>query len=93
MSDPSTRSVLYEESDSNDIGTVVTDGIRLGLVFLGGSDTAGAPVLGAVPSLGRENRWPLAALPTWAWPTWSEPRYHQRLKPVYDSLRTLWGKW
>lgn len=93
VSDPSTRSVLYEESDSNDIGTVVTDGIRLGLVFLGGSDTAGAPVLGAVPSLGRENRWPLAALPTWAWPTWSEPRYHQRLKPVYDSLRTLWGKW
>lgn len=28
--------------------------------------------------------------PTFAWPTWEQPRWHERLKPVYYALREVW---
>ena len=29
---------------------------------------------------------------TWEWTGWTTPRYHQRLKPVYDSLKAVWSR-
>ncbi|HSB54841.1 MAG TPA: hypothetical protein VLD58_10810, partial [Gemmatimonadales bacterium] len=88
VSDPSTGTILYEESDTGDIGTTRSDGIRVGVAMM----ERGKEVVAALPAADR-GEWRRARFPTWRWPTWTTPRYHQRLKPVYDSLKALWGKW
>jgi hypothetical protein len=94
VSDPSTGTLLYEQSDTGDIGTAHSDGIRVGVAVVGRRRTAaGEPALiAALPRVDAEGRWHAAQFPAWQWPAWSVPRYHQRLKPVYDSLRLLWGR-
>jgi hypothetical protein len=90
VSDPSTRTVLYEESGTHEIGTRTSDGFRIGAVVLRrGTATS---VHGALPAAGRDGRWRADQFTTWTWEPWTTPRYHQRLKPVYDSLKSVWGR-
>ena len=92
VSDPSTRTLLYERRVGDTIGTATSDGMRFGVLLLGRPNraTAAAPLLGALPVV-TGGRWRRAQFPDWTWPTWTEPRYFARLKPVYDSLREVWG--
>ncbi len=95
VSDPSTGTLLYEERDEGDLGTAKSDGIRIGVAIAGQTrnPTIDYALIGALPKPGYGDQWRAGQFPTWQWPTWTVPRYHQRLKPVYDSLRALWGKW
>ncbi len=91
VTDPSTRTVIAEARHDH-VGTAQTDGFRLGLAVT--RESEGRPSLvAALPEPGPGGRWRRQDFPTWGWPTWDTPRYHQRLKPVYDSLRALWGTW
>lgn len=90
VSDPSSATVLYETEAAGDrIGTAASDGFRIGLVLLG----PGGRVEDALPAPDPGGRWRARDLPTWRWVPWTEPRWHQRLKPVYDTLRATWGSW
>lgn len=95
VSDPSTGTLLYEERDEGDIGTVHSDGLRIGVAVSGKEKTSAgeSTLIGALPVPAYGGQWRADQFPVWQWPLWTEPRYHQRLKPVYDSLRVLWGKW
>jgi hypothetical protein len=88
VSDPSTATVLFEQSVTAPVGTAHSDGFRVGVVsYRKGS----APQLvGALP-VTSEGKWRATDFKSWTWPTWTAPRYHQRLKPVYDSLQAVWG--
>jgi hypothetical protein len=94
VSDPSTATVLYEEQEGDELGTAQSDGFRIGVLVIGKQRTsAGEPALiGALPAPGVDGQWRASQFRTWQWPTWTVPHYHQRLKPVYDSLRLLWGR-
>jgi hypothetical protein len=90
VSDPSSATVLFEaEAASDRIGTAASDGFRIGLVLLGPDGR----VADALPEPGPGGRWLARDLPAWRWAPWTEPRWHQRLKPVYDTLRATWGSW
>jgi hypothetical protein len=47
-------------------------------------------VVSALPAL-EGGAWRAKAFTPWRWASWTEPRSHARLKPVYDSLKALWG--
>ena len=93
VSDPSTRTVLYESRIEERVGPAPGDGFRVGvLVQRSPSRADSAPLIASLPAA-PDARWSRRQFPTWQWPTWTTPRYHQRLKPVYDSLQALWGEW
>jgi hypothetical protein len=89
VSDPSTRTLLYEESTGGEIGTRQSDGFRIGVAIVGGP-RATPTLLAAIPEPGRDGRWHAYQFQSWQWQGWTTPRYHQRLKPVYDSLQAVW---
>jgi hypothetical protein len=91
VSDPSTRRLLYERSVGDSIGTATSDGMRFGVMLLDhpASPAKAATLIGALPTAAG-GRWRRAQFPDWTWAAWTEPQYHARLKPVYDSLRELW---
>lgn len=92
VSDPSSRTLLFGSAGGDGIGTRSSDGFRIGLVVArqqGGRRTVEL----ALPALDSRGMWQRSAFATWGWPEWETPRYHQRLKPVYDSLKALWGGW
>jgi Flp pilus assembly protein TadD len=87
VTDPSTRTLLYDRSMAGDFGTATATDFRVGVViYRKGTVPA---VIGTLPEL-RQGVWQTGAFAPWRWNGWSEPRYHSRLKPVYDSLRLLW---
>ncbi|HSE27162.1 MAG TPA: tetratricopeptide repeat protein [Gemmatimonadales bacterium] len=86
VTDPSTGRVAFEFTREGEFGTVVTEGIRAGLLLL---DEHGAR-LDALPTPAA-GRWRAEAFTPWRWPEWTEPRFHWRLKPAFASLRQLWS--
>lgn len=89
VSDPSTRTLLYETTPTGDFGTARADGFRLGVVTY----AKGSPrrAIAALPAaVGGE--WPPDAMLAWTWEGWQQPTWHQKLKPVYDSLKALWTR-
>jgi hypothetical protein len=85
VTDPSSRTLLFDRSTSGDFGTASAKKFHVGVVVYwkrGG-------VVGALPEL-RQGTWRAAAFTPWRWSGWTMPRYHSRLKPVYDSLKRLW---
>ncbi|NNG15934.1 MAG: hypothetical protein HKM89_05575 [Gemmatimonadales bacterium] len=93
VTDPSSARILYEETiDTTEVhppfGTVESDGLRLGaLVYRkGGRPT----IVTAVPAVTWPARWEAHRFVARAWERWSVPTYHQRLKPVYSTLKALW---
>ncbi|MDH4348888.1 MAG: hypothetical protein OEW17_08790, partial [Gemmatimonadota bacterium] len=89
VSDPSTATVLYEESPGPQVGTAPSDGFRVGIVVSAGDHAAPVATLPET----RDGHWSRSQFPSWHWSTWTTPRYHTRLKPAYDSLRALWTRW
>ncbi len=87
VTDPSSRRVAFEFAREGEFGTVVTEGFRAGVILLDGD---GAHVA-ALPSA-RGRRWRTGDFTSWRWPEWTEPRFHSRLKPAFDSLRQLWSE-
>jgi hypothetical protein len=87
VTDPSTRTLLFDRRTSGDFGTASAANFHVGAVVY--RKGAAPRVVGALPDL-REGVWPARAFAPWRWSGWTEPRYHSRLKPVYDSLRLLW---
>ncbi len=87
VTDPSGRRVAFEFVREGEFGTVVTEGVRAGVLLL---DDGGAR-LDALPSV-RGGRWRAGDFIPWRWPEWTEPRFHSRLKPAFDALRQLWSE-
>lgn len=88
VSDPSSATILYETTGQGDFGTVQTDGFRVGAALL--TRESKRPVA-TWPALDAQGQWNAADFRLWRWKKWDDqPVYHQRLKPIYDSLRTLW---
>jgi hypothetical protein len=89
VTDPSTRTLLFDRATSGNYGTAVASDFHLGLVVYSKTPGSGPTVLGAIPSLA-QGMWRASDFAGWRWEAWTEPRWHGRLKPVYDSLRMLW---
>jgi hypothetical protein len=85
VTDPSTRTVLFDRAMTGAFGTATAEEFHVGVVIY----RKRAGVVGALPEL-KQGVWPAAGFVPWRWSGWIEPRYHSRLKPVYDSLRLLW---
>ncbi|MFO7893367.1 MAG: hypothetical protein R6U63_06535 [Longimicrobiales bacterium] len=100
VTDPSSRSVLYEEKRflrglPEVFGIVTVEGIRIVTATRTGGAGGGA---GTDTSDGGGDRARWTALPTsgraedvalFAWPVWDEPRWRTRRRPVFDSLRAV----
>ncbi len=88
VTDPSSRTLLYDRDSVGEFGTAGAGEFHFGvLIWHKGADPG---VIGAVPALQGEG-WRAADFTGWRWSGWSEPRSHAGLKPVYDSLKTLWS--
>ncbi len=87
VTDPSTRRVAFDFAREGEFGTVVTDGFRAGVLLLGEDGTR----LDALPAT-RGGEWRARDFFPWRWPEWTEPRFHSRLKPAFESLRQLWSE-
>jgi hypothetical protein len=89
VTDPSTRTILFDQQTSGPYGTATAGDFHIG-VLLYSKASGGEPKLsGALPSLA-QGKWRTRDFTGWHWKGWTEPRWHSRLKPVYDSLRALW---
>ena len=88
VTDPSTGTIILGAVPDGAIQTTRTDGFRFGVMTV---VTANGKPVGALPRLGSDGAWHAADFPNWTWNTWDSPKYHQELKPVYDSLKVLWG--
>jgi hypothetical protein len=89
VTDPSTRTLLFDPKTSGTYGTVTAADFHVGLVIYAKGGATDSKVVGVLPAL-KEGRWRIADFTPWRWNGWKEPRSHSRLKPVYDSLRMLW---
>jgi hypothetical protein len=87
VTDPSTRTLLSDPKTEGNFGTVPAADFHVGVVLYG---KASKPTtMGALPAL-EKGTWRVGDFTGWRWAGWTEPRSHARLKPVYDSLKTLW---
>jgi tetratricopeptide (TPR) repeat protein len=87
VTDPSTRTVLADGRTAGSFGVTTADAFHVGVeIYRKGTRSQ---VRGALPQTVNGN-WPASAFAAWRWRGWSTPRSHARLKPVYDSLRSLW---
>ena len=77
VTDPSSRTVLARVRDPGPFGTEVTNGFRFVLTAAG----SGGTVTRLVPER------------PYVWATWETPVWHERLKPAYYAMQTLWGSW
>ncbi|HEY9015173.1 MAG TPA: hypothetical protein VIM84_08945, partial [Gemmatimonadales bacterium] len=86
VTDPSTRTLLWDLHTEGAYGTVKAGDFHLGVVLYRKDRPT---VLDAIPAVNK-GRWVAQAFVPWRWQGWSEPRHHGAPKPVYDSLRLLW---
>jgi hypothetical protein len=87
VTDPSTRTLLYDQRTDGDFGTVRAEDFHFGVVMYnkGGKPTDSQ----ALPQL-HNGFWRAVDFTGWRWPAWILPQWHERLKPVYDSLKAVW---
>ncbi len=88
VTDPSTRTLLHDERSSGPFGTATAEDWHAGVVVY--RKKVQRQVIGALPEITR-GVWLAESFTPWRWHGWTEPRYHGRLKPVFDSLRELWA--
>jgi hypothetical protein len=89
VTDPSTRTLLFDRQTTGKYGTATAGDFHVGVVIYTKGAGTKPKVVGALPSLA-QGRWREDDFAGWRWQGWIEPRWHSRLKPVYDSLRMLW---
>jgi hypothetical protein len=87
VTDPSTRTLLFDPRTEGAFGTVTAEGFHVGAVLY--QKGSGTRVLSTLPEMAG-SKWPARGFRAWQWRGWKEPRSHARLKPVYDSLRVVW---
>ncbi len=87
VTDPSTRTLLSDPNTDGHFGTVPAPDFHVGVVLY--RKTSKPTTVGALPAL-EKGTWREGDFTGWRWTGWTEPRSHARLKPVYDSLKTLW---
>jgi hypothetical protein len=90
VTDPSTRTVLYEESRGESFGTVTARGFRFGLLTY--RDGPRRTLVGALPAVGPGRRWSAESFRTWDWKAWDTPRWHSRVKPAYGAMKRTWER-
>jgi hypothetical protein len=89
VTDPSTRRLLFDRDTSGTYGTVAASDFHIGVVLYSKASGGGPKVVAALPSAVK-GTWQAKSFSGWKWEGWKTPRWHSRLKPVYDSLRMLW---
>jgi hypothetical protein len=87
VTDPSSRTLLSDTRTEGPFGTEGAADFHLGVVLY--SKAAKPRTLGALPALDKGS-WRVGDFNGWRWSSWTEPKWHSRLKPVYDSLKMLW---
>jgi hypothetical protein len=88
VTDPSTRTLLFDKRTTGHFGTVVAEDWHAGVVvYTKGADPK---VRGVLPEI-TDGVWREHSFTAWRWNGWTEPRHHSRLKPVFDSLKALWA--
>jgi hypothetical protein len=88
VTDPSSRTLLFDPDTTGEFGTAPAEDFHVGvLIYRKGRR---AEVVDALPAL-EGGMWRADAFSPWRWAGWTEPRSHARLKPVYDSLKAVWG--
>ncbi|MFL5402310.1 MAG: tetratricopeptide repeat protein [Gemmatimonadales bacterium] len=87
VTDPSTRSLLFDRQTDGAFGTVTAEDFHLGVLIYSKGERPS--LVGALPEI-RGGTWRVDDFKPWRWQGWTEPRSHSRLKPVYDSLKALW---
>jgi hypothetical protein len=87
VTDPSTRTLLSDPNEEGDFGTVPAADFHVGVLLY--RKASKPTTVGALPALGK-GTWRVGDFTGWRWTGWTQPRSHARLKPVYDSLKTLW---
>jgi tetratricopeptide (TPR) repeat protein len=88
VTDPSTRTLLVDSSTTGDFGTRMAEDFHAGVLVYRKKEPH--QVAEALPAL-VDRIWSARSFRPWRWTGWTEPRSHARLKPVYDSLKQLWG--
>jgi hypothetical protein len=88
VTDPSSRTLLYDRDSVGEFGTASAGEFHFGVLVR--RKDGDSSVVGAAPAL-RKGSWLANDFTGWRWSGWSEPRSHAGLKPVYDSLKTLWS--
>lgn len=90
VSDPSTRTILYETTASESFGTVRAEGFRIGMLsYRHGPRRV---LAGALPRVEQGSTWTLESFSNWEWDGWETPRWHSRYKPAYGAMRATWGR-
>ena len=87
VTDPSSRTLLDDRRVRGRFGTAAATGFHVGVI----AHRKGSRgiIVGALPSV--EGRtWSRKKFRPWLWHSWTQPSSHGRLKPVYDSLKSLW---
>ncbi len=88
ITDPSSRTLLFDRDSAGDLGTAPVEDFHVGVAMY---QKGGRPgVVRALPAV-EGGVWRVRTFTPWRWAGWTEPRSHARLKPVYDSLKALWG--
>ncbi|HEX2203374.1 MAG TPA: tetratricopeptide repeat protein [Longimicrobium sp.] len=82
FTDPSERRVLQDPANGQipgDFGTETVQGIR---------------IVAAARNGGAWTQWPASDragdVATYTWPTWEEPRWREKVRPVYDAMREVY---
>jgi hypothetical protein len=83
--DPSSRNVLFGTPNSSDPEGVKTEGFR----FVVQSYDPAAP--GSGVDLMPRGSAGFARPPLWTWPTWEVPRWHARVKPLFEAMRATFA--
>lgn len=86
ITDPSSRTLLYDPASRGDFGTAAAEDFHVGVVVYRKKDPADVVALPALDA----GAWRAGSFRPWRWAGWTEPRSHSRLKPVYDSIKHLW---
>jgi tetratricopeptide (TPR) repeat protein len=83
--DPSSRTVLFGSPNGKDPGGAVTSGFRF---VVKSYDPSNLSLAGDLAPRGASG---FAQPPLWTWPTWEVPRWHARLKPLFESMRATFS--
>ena len=78
VTDPSSHTILARVRDPGPFRVETTQGFRFALRGVGYDATV---------------RVRAASVQPFIWPAWDRPVWHERLKPAYYAMQTLWGSW
>jgi tetratricopeptide (TPR) repeat protein len=83
--DPSSRTVLFGSRNGKDPAGVVTEGFRF---VVQSYDPSSSSAAGDILPRGSSG---FSLPPLWTWQAWETPRWHERIKPLFESMRATFG--